>query len=241
MFAESILETSWAQRTQRSWTTFTSLGLQVLVIGVLLIIPLWRTVGLPEGRVLPTPLSWGAPPPPVRQVVHERMTTLHQSNLAVTVLIAPPSIPSLVRMIDEVQPPPQITYDGVSANTAGPGSKDGVWNAVNEAINRVTPPPAPTVSKPRFRASQMLQGSLIQRVEPVYPPLARTARIQGPVVLAAVISKAGTIEHLQALSGHPMLVKAALEAVSQWRYRPYVLNGEVIEVETQITVNFKLN
>jgi protein TonB len=61
------------------------------------------------------------------------------------------------------------------------------------------------------------------------------------VVLAAIISKEGTIEHLQALSGPPMLVAAALEAVRQWRYRPYVLNGEVIEVETQITVNFKLN
>jgi protein TonB len=87
----------------------------------------------------------------------------------------------------------------------------------------------------------MLQGSLVRRVDPVYPPLARSARIQGQVVLAAIISKAGTIQHLQVLSGHPMLVNAALEAVSQWRYRPYVLNGEVIEVETQITVNFKLN
>jgi protein TonB len=87
----------------------------------------------------------------------------------------------------------------------------------------------------------MLQGSLVRRVEPVYPPLARTARIQGQVVLAAVISKVGTIEQLQVLSGHPMLVNAAKEAVTQWRYRPYVLNGEVIEVETQITVNFKLS
>ena len=88
----------------------------------------------------------------------------------------------------------------------------------------------------------MLQGSLIRRVESVYPPLARAARIfQGPVVLAAIISTAGTIEQLQVLSGHPMLVNAALQAVGQWRYRPYVLNGEVIEVETQITVNFKLN
>ncbi len=93
----------------------------------------------------------------------------------------------------------------------------------------------------KFRTSTMLQGSLIRRVDPVYPPLARAARIQGPVVLAAIISKAGTIEHLQVLSGHPMLVDAALQAVSQWRYRSYVLNGEVIEVETQITVNFKLN
>lgn len=87
----------------------------------------------------------------------------------------------------------------------------------------------------------MLQGSLVRRVDPVYPSLARSARVQGQVVLAAIISKAGTIQHLQVLSGHPMLVNAALEAVSHWRYRPYVLNGEVIEVETQITVNFKLN
>jgi protein TonB len=78
-------------------------------------------------------------------------------------------------------------------------------------------------------------------VQPVYPPLARNARIQGPVVLAAVISKAGTIENLRVLSGHPMLVAAAIDAVSQWRYRPYILNSEPIEVETQITVNFMLS
>jgi protein TonB len=86
----------------------------------------------------------------------------------------------------------------------------------------------------------MLEGSLIHRVEPLYPPLARTARIQGSVVLAAVISKAGTIDDLRLVSGHPLLAKAAIDAVSQWRYRPYVLNGDVIEVETQITVNFLL-
>jgi protein TonB len=86
----------------------------------------------------------------------------------------------------------------------------------------------------------MLQGSLIRRVEPMYPPLARTARIQGPVILAAVISKAGAIENLRLISGHPMLVPAAIQAVSQWRYKPYILNDEAIEVETQITVNFVL-
>jgi len=86
----------------------------------------------------------------------------------------------------------------------------------------------------------MLQGSLIRRVEPVYPPMARAARIQGPVVLAAVISKDGTIENLRTLSGHPMLVSAAISAVSQWRYKPYILNDEAIEVDTQITVNFVL-
>jgi len=77
-------------------------------------------------------------------------------------------------------------------------------------------------------------------VQPVYPPLARSARVQGAVVLAAVISKTGTIVNLTLIAGHPMLVPAALQAVRQWRYRPYILTGEAIEVNTQITVNFIL-
>jgi protein TonB len=86
----------------------------------------------------------------------------------------------------------------------------------------------------------MSEGDLIRKVQPSYPPLARAARIQGTVLLQALISKQGTIEHLQLISGHPMLVQAAMDAVRQWRYRPYVLNGEPVEVETQITVNFSL-
>jgi protein TonB len=86
----------------------------------------------------------------------------------------------------------------------------------------------------------MLEGSLIRRVQPVYPPLARSTRVQGSVVLSALISKAGTMENLRVLSGHPMLVAAAIEAVRQWRYRPYILNAEPIEVETRITVSFSL-
>jgi protein TonB len=86
----------------------------------------------------------------------------------------------------------------------------------------------------------MMEGNLIHRVQPDYPSLARQARIQGVVVLRAVISREGRIENLQVLSGHPMLVPAAMEAVRQWRYRPYVLNDQPVEVETQVTVNFVL-
>ncbi|PYX09747.1 MAG: hypothetical protein DMG88_04610 [Acidobacteria bacterium] len=84
-------------------------------------------------------------------------------------------------------------------------------------------------------------GNLIQRVEPTYPPLAIQTRTQGQVILQAVISREGRIENLQVVSGHPLLVKAAIDAVRQWRYRPYVLNGEPVEVETQVTVNFVLS
>ena len=101
-------------------------------------------------------------------------------------------------------------------------------------------PAPPKPAEKIFRQSEILAGSLIRKVEPKYPPLAIAARIQGPVVLEAVISKAGTIENLRLVSGHPMLAAAAIDAVSQWRYRPYILNGDVIEVETEITVNFVL-
>lgn len=86
----------------------------------------------------------------------------------------------------------------------------------------------------------MSEGDLIRKVLPTYPHLALVGRIEGTVLLQAVISKQGTIENLKAVSGHPMLIPAAIDAVRQWRYRPYLLNSEPVEVETQITVTFSL-
>jgi protein TonB len=86
----------------------------------------------------------------------------------------------------------------------------------------------------------VVSGLLVKKVNPNYPPLARQARIQGVVLLQAQISKDGRIENLQLISGHPMLAPAAIEAVKQWVYRPYLLNGEPCEVDTQIQVNFTL-
>jgi len=103
----------------------------------------------------------------------------------------------------------------------------------------VAPPSAPAATHP-LKVSHWAEGNLIYRLQPVYPPLARQARIQGTVQLRAIISKTGTIENLIAVSGHPMLIPSALNAVRQWRYRPYMLNGEAIEVETEVTVNFVL-
>ncbi len=243
MFADSLLETSWAHRSRRSWTTLTSFGLQGVVIGVLLMIPLLTRVGLPANPLITTPVSWGAAPP-AAPPHHERSSTSVQSNLADNVLIQPPSIPIHVRILDESEPPPQVSYNGdpgVIGSTGPGGARDGVRGLLNESFSRVQPPPlAPPPVKREFRTSSMLEGSLIRRVQPLYPPLARSARIQGSVLLAAEISKDGTIKDLKLISGHPMLVPAALQAVSQWRYRPYILNGEAIEVETQITVNFIL-
>jgi protein TonB len=83
-------------------------------------------------------------------------------------------------------------------------------------------------------------GRLINKVQPVYPPIAKSARVQGKVILQAQISKNGTIEGLKVVSGHPMLTQAAIDAVSRWRYQPYILNGEPVEVDTQVEVTFTL-
>jgi protein TonB len=88
--------------------------------------------------------------------------------------------------------------------------------------------------------SGVTQGLLIKRVDPIYPTIAAINRVQGVVLLGATISKEGTIKDLQVISGNPLLNGAAIDAVKQWRYRPYVMNGEPVEVDTQIIVNFTL-
>jgi protein TonB len=85
-----------------------------------------------------------------------------------------------------------------------------------------------------------MQGNLLQKTIPQYPAIAKAARIQGTVVLQATISKSGTIQNLKVISGPPMLQQAALEAVRSWRYRPYLLNGDPVEVETTVNVVFNL-
>ena len=239
MFAESLLETSWTQRTQRSWTTLTSFALQAVALGALLIIPLLRTVGSPLARTVATPISLGrrspAPGPTVERF-HSPVVGIVQYTGR---LMAPGHIPNRIdRSGDTSTSGPSI---GDVIPGAGPYTGSDFGPTLPFSGTRpVMPTAAPPTPTRTFRTSSMMQGSLMQRVEPAYPPLARNARIQGAVVLEAVISKAGTIENLRLISGHPMLVAAAIDAVRQWKYRPYILNDEAIEVETQITVNFVL-
>lgn len=101
-------------------------------------------------------------------------------------------------------------------------------------------PARPAAVRPLL-ISHLAEANLLRRVHPIYPAIARQAGVQGIVELRAIISKTGTIENLVVVSGHPMLSAAAIEAVKQWRYRPYLLNNEPVEVETEITVNFLLS
>jgi len=241
IFADSLLESSWTQRTRRNWTTLTSFGLQVLAIGLLLLLPVLKTVGLPSARTVSTPITLGRRAPAALVATpHGGTHYAAQNNLAAR-LLAPGRMPRRIDTApDDGSPqPPGMPGGGAVGSEFTSGSPDGLPIPSIAGTSPVVPTLRTTVV-PVIRKSSMLEGNLIRRVQPVYPPLARTARVQGSVVLYALISKAGTMENLHALSGPPLLVPAAIDAVSQWRYRPYILNSEPIEVETQITVNFVL-
>ena len=141
---------------------------------------------------------------------------------------------------EEEAPPPVTSMAGVVGGVPG-GIPGGQMGGVIGGIISSTPMAVPKVAVQRVRVSQgVTQGLLLRRIQPNYPPLARQARIQGSVLLQAEISKDGSIQNLRLISGHPMLAPAAIDAVKQWKYKPYILNGEPVEVETQITVNFTL-
>lgn len=235
----STLNSSWDERSRRGLTTLTSFGLQALVVGVLLVAPLLRPAGLPSFRQLSTPVSIGQPlgeAPAVRTRASGRPAT--PANVADNVLRLPTQIPHGVQPGSD-DATPEVGPPGPYIPGPGTGSPAGVPYSLGPGTRPIMPAAPPAVVH-QVRISHMSEGDLVRRVLPVYPPLARSARIQGQVVLQAVISKEGIIENLRVVAGHPMLVPAAIDAVSQWRYRPYVLNNDPVEVETQITVNFSL-
>ena len=232
----NTLETTWDGSARRGWSTFASFTFQGLALSLLFAIPLFWMEAPPMLRfaeILPPPAP--APAPPVGETARRVPTS---SNISHARLIEPTIVPTTIASLHESQAPPAPDLGlGVVGGMDLSGRR--VSNTIADAINVVAPPPTPVATHP-FRLSHMSEGSLIYRVQPEYPEIARQARIQGAVQLRAIISKAGTIENLTVESGPPMLIPSALKAVRQWRYRPYLLNGEPVEVETEITVNFTL-
>jgi periplasmic protein TonB len=235
MFSESLLETSWAERGRRSWTTLTSFAAQAVIIAGLMLIPLLMTAGPPLARTVSTPIRVTRNDPGPAPQPHDGGRAGGARIIPYTGRILEPGYLPHPRPDPGEQPmPPGAGPDIGPYLPSGPGLAIAISGT--HPVIPAAPKPVETV----FRKSEILQGHLLRKVEPKYPPLAMAARIQGPVVLAAVISKAGTMENLRLVSGHPMLAGAAIDAVRQWRYQPYILNGDVIEVETEITVNFVL-
>lgn len=236
MFEDSLVESSGKLKTKRPLTTLLSFGLQAVLIGILILIPLIYTEALPKQQLMTFLVAPPPPPPPPPPAAVVKVTKI-ETELDQGVLRQPTKIPEKIKIVKEEEQ--QTNTSGILGGVPGgvPGGAAG--GVIGGIIGSTT---VPKIAAPqRVRVSQgVTEGLLTRKVQPTYPPLAKTARIQGDVVLNAVISKNGTIENLRVMSGHPMLVTSALDAVKQWKYRPYVLNGEPVEVETTITVKFTL-
>ncbi len=242
MFEDSLLESGGKLRDKRGRWTFFAFGLEALALGVMLLLPLYFTEVLPATQLvtmLVAPPPPPPPPPPAAAIVHVQHVV--QTDIVNGQLRTPTRIPKKIEQIVEDAPPPSMAASGVQGGVPG-GIPGGTPGGVIGSIISNTPSAVPTLAPPKVIrvSSGVSQGNLIRKTQPNYPPLARQARIQGTVLMEATISADGTIENLRVISGHPMLIAAAVEAVKQWRYRPYLLNGQPVEVQTTIQVNFNL-
>ncbi len=241
MFEDATFESQNTIHTRsRNWMLATLL-LNSTILLVVVLIPLLNSASLP--RQFHDILI--APPPAPQQAAPQAAThtQAQQQSSAPQPIEAP---------INNTQR--QIRIDTASSNAAGPPSNANTCfgctaiGSVGDTIGgdpfrSIAPNPAPHVVRsqgPLAISKGIAEGMLIERIVPAYPPIAKVAGIQGTVVLQAIISKSGVIEGLRVVSGPPLLRQAALDAVQRWRYRPYLLNGEPVEVETTINVVFSL-
>jgi len=237
MFEDSLIESGGKLKTKRGATTMFSFVVQVGIIGFMVLIPLLFTEALPN-MMLSTALVAPPPPPPPPPPAEVHIVKQVQTDIVNGQLRTPTKIPKKVEMIKEEEAPPPMTsgvVGGVPGGVPG-GSMSGVMGGIIGGSALI-----PKVAVQRIRVSSgVTQGMVIKKVDPVYPAIAKTARVQGTVILAAVIGKDGAIQNLHVVSGHPLLQGAAMDAVKQWRYKPYILNGEPVEVDTQVEVHFTL-
>ena len=238
MFSELFESVARPSSTRKRWALAISAAIQTICLVILVLVPLMCMEALPKA-ILNTDLvafpgsasQPAAKTPAVKSDVHS-IRLLRNG-----VIIEPPRIPTRVNIFDERPLPPE------TALPEGPLTASSGLDLLS-----VAPTPAERVGRPAVTStpqrvllpSTIEAAKLISQVRPVYPPLAIQARIQGNVVLHAIISREGGVSELEVISGHPLLVNAAVAAVREWRYSPTLLNGQPVEVETTITVSFVL-
>lgn len=246
MFEQTFVNTH--ARTSKPWTVGLSLAAQAAAVGVAFLVPLLHTAVLEPRTAIPVYM-------PLRNMRAEtpKTTTVARAASTRPVFVepasfhAPPRIPQSIVMTPDA---PAIAAAGPVPG-AIPGIGDGAdplgilpQNVIIEKPAPVKPPPPakkPVPAAPITVGTGVQAAKLFFGPKPAYPQLARAARVQGVVKLRAIIAQDGVIRNLQVMSGPPLLVNAAMQAVQQWRYRPTLLNGEPVEVITEIDVNFSLN
>jgi len=233
MFGETLLESSPTARKRKRWPMATAFTVETIIAAVVVIVPLLSTGVIPlSARVQPAPLRL-VPVEPMKPSNDTRppkpgATTAGPRQAEVVLISDNPGRLTFGRSTN-------TTTDPTQARPGDPniGANDSLPNFGNEGDGSNV-----KLQPKRIPVSEISPAQLMNRVEPVYPKLAIISGVQGEVKLHAIIARDGRIISLNVISGHPLLVRAAEDAVSQWRYRPYILNSEPVEVETFITVHF---
>jgi periplasmic protein TonB len=239
MFEDALMESSNRIKTRSRYWSLLAVLINCGVLIALIIWPLLHPDALPV-QIMAALLVAPSPPPPapLAQVTQPRLQA--QSELLDNQIQAPSKIPKDFKLDKEVaSSPPTMTGvigpEGIADGTRG-GSLNDLFSRIGTGPAPVKPPTPRTLSIP----SRLMAGNLVDKTVPQYPTIAREAHIQGTVVLQATIAKDGTIQNLRVINGPPMLQQAAIDAVRSWRYKPYLLNGEPVEVETTVNVVFNL-
>jgi protein TonB len=220
--------------------------IECLIVGGTILVPLIYTEALPKAQLMTFLVAPPPPPPPPPPPVAAALVKVIRRVTAEDIMRAPTVIPKTIAQIkdepEHIQTGAMGVVGGVPGGMPG-GTLGGVLGSIIGSAAAAPPPPPPpkTTTPKRIRVGgQVESAKLIFQPKPEYPPLAKMARIQGTVRLEAIISRDGTIQDLKVMSGHPLLVKSALEAVQRWRYQPTLLNGEPVEVVTEVDVIFTL-
>jgi protein TonB len=237
MFETSIVESSGALKTNSGRFVWMTAAFNTAVVGAMILVPLLYPEALP--RTLMTSVVMAPPPPPhAASVQPVRPQRPVQAVAAQDIYTAPTRIPNTIARVTD-DPPPVI---GSSIGVPVAGAMDGGGNGIPAALGTGALPLVtvvkPKPSTPVAISSGVIAGNKLSGNDPVYPAIAKAARVSGAVVLHAIISKTGEMQRLTVVSGPEMLRSSAVAAVQTWRYRPYLLNGEATDVETTITVNF---
>ena len=235
MFEDSTFESTGRIRTHsRGWMVAAFLFNGSILLALVLI-PLVYPEALPR-QMLSILLEAPAPPPQTQVAKPVPVRATHeQTEMPNGHIMAPPMIPTWIRMVATAEPPMGPTLVGTDLDQGGPEVNPSIFQTHSQA-----PIVHQAVTGPVQVPSILVAGLLVYKTIPVYPAIAKATRKEGVVVLQATISKFGAIENLRVVSGDPMLRDAALEAVRNWRYKPYLLNGQPVEVETTVNVVFKM-
>ena len=245
---------------RRRWTTLAALAGQVALIALLIVIPVFSVQQLPLEAVNTILIAPPPPPPPPPPPAPAAATAPHVAHVApkhfdAHELFAPKVVPKTIAAVPDLPQAPAeaAAVGGVTGGIAGGvmggtigGVLGGVLGGVPSSVPAPPPPPpappaAPATPKLIRVGGNVQAAKVISAPTPAYPVLAKEAHVGGVVALDAVIGTDGHIENLKVISGSPLLIEAAMKAVKQWTYKPTILNGQPIKIETQILVTFQLN